>query len=111
MDNLKRNQRIYIKVNATEKELMVKRMETSGMSNLSEFVRRMVLYGYILEVNMTPLNDIYKELGYIGRNLNQITRKMHETGNLYNEDVQGLRDDLEKISDKLSNLFDGKDEV
>ncbi|MFI3255734.1 MAG: plasmid mobilization relaxosome protein MobC [Eubacteriales bacterium] len=107
MDNLSKNQRIYIKVSETEKELMPKRMETAGMTNLSEFVRRMVLYGYILEVDMSPLNDIYKELGYIGRNLNQITRRSHETGNVYGEDIRGLRDDLVGISEKLATFFDG----
>lgn len=111
MNSLTRNQRIYIKVSETEKEVMLKRMEVAGMRNLSEFIRRMVLNGYVLEVNMTPLNDIYKELGYIGRNLNQITRRSHETGNIYGEDIRGLHDDLLGISEKLATFFDGTEGI
>lgn len=90
----------------TEEEAMVvrERMAELGIHNLSAYLRKMALDGYITHLDMSDVREMTRLLRICSNNLNQYTRRANETGSIYAADVEDLRvrmDDLWNGMDKL----------
>lgn len=110
MEKSLRNKTLYTRVTDEEKELVLKRMETAGITNISEYVRKMVLHGYIIEVDMEPLGKIYYELARIGCNVNQLAKIANQTGSIHGVDVQALSKEVRGIAEQLEGFLDCMEE-
>lgn len=104
--NLERQKQIKFRVNDREYELIKQKFELSGATSMRVYLTRMALYGYLVEVDLSELNQFSMELNRIGVNLNQITKKAHQTGNIYQEDIQDLVSEFDKISNNFYSLCD-----
>ena len=86
-------------------------MAQLGTDNLSAYLRKMAVDGYIVRLNMEELQEMLMLLRRSSSNLNQLTRRVHETGRLYEADLDGIREEQARllsvagrIVDKLSAL-------
>ncbi len=61
------------------------------------FLRHLIIYGYVYDVDYQELRDYNTNLARIGNNLNQITRRMNATGHLYDEDVREIKELMEDV--------------
>ncbi len=68
MKNNKRNNRIHFRVTDDEREIINKKMRVLGITNMAEYLRRMSIYGYMLEVDLKPLSDLTTELETLIKN-------------------------------------------
>ena len=75
-----------------------------GTKNLSAYLRKMAVDGYVVQLDLPELKELVSLLRRSSNNLNQLTRKVHETGRIY--DV-----DLEDISQRQEKLWDGVKEI
>ena len=57
----------------------------------------MAIDGYVIYRDDTDIKEMNKQLQAIGRNINQIARKLNSTGNIYKEDVAELKERLDDI--------------
>lgn len=57
----------------------------------------MALNGYIIEYDLKVLNDFIYELNKIGVNINQITKRVNETGSIHASEVETIQEDMERI--------------
>lgn len=99
------------RVNQEEKDIILQKMSMMGMSNQSEYIRRMSIYGYMIEIDMGALNDVSMNLSRIGNNLNQLTRATHQKKDIYEEDVLAIRQEWEVIMSKLGVYLDKLAEI
>lgn len=104
MENSKRDVQLHFMVNKDEREVINNKMDILGVTNMAEYLRRMCIYGYMIEVDMQPLNAITTELSRIGNNINQIARRANETGNLYIEDIEQVSADLKEMKNYLKEF-------
>ena len=63
----------------------------------TNYIRRMALNGYIIEYDLKVLNDFIYELNKIGVNINQITKRVNETGSIHASEVETIQEDMERI--------------
>ncbi len=91
-------------VSAEELELIHQKMQQYGTENLSAYLRKMAVDGYVVQLDLPELKELVSLLRRSSNNLNQLTRKVHETGRIY--DV-----DLEDISQRQEQLWDGVKEI
>ena len=63
----------------------------------TNYIRRMALNGYIIEYDLKVLNDFIYELNKIGVNINQITKRVNETGSIHASEVETIQEDMECI--------------
>ena len=54
---------------------------------MSAFLRKLILYGYVYDVDYSYLRNYNTELGRVSSNLNQITKRINSTGNIYQDDM------------------------
>ena len=89
-----------------EKEIIQKRMKDVGMNNMSAYIRRMALYGYVVHLDMSDLKEILRLMKINSNNLNQYTKKANETGNVYQEDINELLQNQKKLLVLLGGVLD-----
>ena len=89
-----------------EKEIIKKRMKDVGMNNMSAYIRRMALYGYVIHLDMSDLKEVLRLMKITSNNLNQYTKKANETGSVYQEDVNELLQNQKKLLVLLGGILD-----
>ena len=70
-------------VSAEELELIHQKMQQYGTENLSAYLRKMALDGYVVKLDLPELKELVSLMRRSSNNLNQLTRKVHETGRVY----------------------------
>jgi|GEM_PF-100661 len=76
----KRDVSVLFWVSADEMELIQQKMAQFGTKNLSAYLRKMAVDGYVVQLDLPELKELVSLLRRSSNNLNQLTRKVHETG-------------------------------
>ncbi len=100
-----------IRMTPEELQAIQKKMEQFGTTNFSAFVRKMAIDGYVVKLELPELKELVSLLRYSSNNLNQLTRRVHESGRIYEADLEDIHQNQERlwsaaqeILDKLSKL-------
>ena len=96
MANRKRNIQIKFNVTAEERELIRKKMETAHINQLGAYLRKMAIDRFIIYTDMTDFKAYSKELSAIGRNINQIAKRVNAAG-VYKADIDEIKGRLDEI--------------
>lgn len=67
------------------------------MISRAAFLRTMILYGYVYDVDYSFLQKYNAELGRISSNLNQITKRINATGNVYEQDIKEAKELMNEV--------------
>lgn len=104
MANRKRPVPIVFWVSEEEKELIQQKMRMLGTINMSAYLRKMAVDGYAVRLDMPELKEILSLLRYSSNNLNQLTKRVHETGRFYDADLMDIRQSQDRILDAASEI-------
>lgn len=85
-------------------ELIEKKMSQVGTKNREAYLRKMAIDGYVINLDMPEIKEMLTLLRYTSNNINQLTRRVHETGRIYDAD-------LEDILQKQDALLAGMKEI
>ena len=80
-----------------EQYILDEKFRLSGMKSKSAFLRKLILYGYVYDVNYSYLRNYNTELGRISSNLNQIAKRINSTGNIYQEDMDEVKELMNEV--------------
>ena len=92
-----RNVPVLFWVSPQEMELIRQKMAQFGTDNLSAYLRKMAIDGYVLQLDLPELKELVSLLRQSSNNLNQLTRRVHETGRFYDADLEDLRQGYERL--------------
>ena len=97
MDKRKRSLPILFWVSEEEKDLIQQKMELFGTSNMSAYLRKMAIDGYVVKLDIPELKELVSLLRYSSNNLNQLTKRAHESGRIYDADLEDIQQNQERI--------------
>ena len=100
----KREVQVNFRVSPEELALIEQKMAQLGTVNREAYLRKMALDGYVVRLELPELKELVSLMRYSSNNLNQLTRKVHETGRIYDAD-------LEDISQRQEQLWDGVQKI
>lgn len=100
----KREVQLNFRVSPEELALIEQKMAQLGTKNREAYLRKMALDGYVVRLELPELKDLVSLMRYSSNNLNQLARRAHETGRIYDAD-------LEDISRRQEALWDGVHQV
>ena len=100
----KREVQLNFRVSLEELALIEQKMAQLGTKNREAYLRKMALDGYVVRLELPELKELVSLMRYSSNNLNQLTRRVHETGRFYDAD-------LEDISRRQEALWDGVHQV
>ena len=102
--NRKREVQVNFRVSPQELEMIEQKMAQLGTSNREAYLRKMALDGYVVRLELPELKELVSLMRYSSNNLNHLTRRVHETGRIYDAD-------LEDISQRQEQLWAGVREI
>ena len=97
MEKRKRNIQIKFRVTEEEKQLIEQKMAQLPTRQIGAYLRKMAIDGYIIYTDTANIKEMNKELRAIGRNINQIAKRVNSTGDIYRGDITELRERLGEI--------------
>lgn len=92
-------------VSKQEKELIEEKMAQLGTDNLSAYLRKMAIDGLVVKLELPELREMISLLRYSSNNLNQLTRHVHETGRLYDTDLEDMRQSYERLWEAANQIL------
>ena len=86
----KRNVQIIFWVTEAERDMIEKKMAQVGTDNLSAYLRKIAIDGYIVKLDLPELREMISLLRRSSNNLNQIAKRLNETGRFYAADLEDM---------------------
>lgn len=105
----KREREVQLKFRVTpeERQIIEQKMALLGTSNMTAYLRKMAIDGYIVNLDLPELRELISLLRRSSNNLNQLTKRVHETGRFYAEDLENLRHSFDRLWGMAEHLLRG----
>ena len=97
MANRKRPIVLRCPVTAEERALIEQKMAQLPTQRIGAYLRKMAIDGYVVKLDLPELRELVSLLRYSSNNLNQLTRRAHETGRIYEADLEDIQQSQERI--------------
>lgn len=104
MTNRIRNERLEIKLTKEEKEIFKKKMKMTNSKTMAHFIRKCVLEKEIYVVDLEIFREIQWLLSNATNNINQIAKHANQTGIIYKDDIENIKNDINEISKEIWNI-------
>ena len=105
MKKRKRPERVVFYVTPEEKELIHAKMDQLGTGNMGAYLRKIAIDGYVVNLDLPELRELTMLLRRSSANLNQLTKRIHETNRIYDADLESLRAEFDKLLDAASMII------
>ena len=102
--NRTRDVQLNFRVSSHELKLIEKKMAQVGTNNREAYLRKMAIDVIVVNLEIPELKELLTLMRYTSNNINQLTRRVHETGRIYDAD-------LEDILQKQDALWAGMKEI
>ena len=106
-----RSTSVCIWLSPDELTVIRERMAEAGIRNLSAYMRKMALNGYVLHVDLSPVKELISLQRRCANNLNQIAVQANTYGGIYPDELKTLQKDYEDLWKPLSDLIQKLSEV
>ena len=105
----KREREVQLKFRVTpeERQIIERKMALLETSNMAAYLRKMAIDGYIINLEVPELRDLISLLRRSSNNLNQLTKRVHETGRFYDADLEDLRQNFDRLWGMADKLLKG----
>jgi hypothetical protein len=100
-----RDIRVDLRISQEEYELIQERMSEAGTANMSAFIRKMSLNGYVLHVDLAPVKQLVSLKKRCANNLNQIAINVNTHGGIYPQEITQLQRDYAALWNPLADLL------
>ena len=95
---------VQFMISDEDKAKLRERMKAAGMVNMSAYIRKMALNGYVIVLDLSDVHELLRLLRINSNNLNQYAKKANATGNSYKEDIQKLQSQQKEIWNEMGNI-------
>jgi len=103
--NRVRKIQLNFRVNEHERRLIEERMQELGTTNREAYLRKIAIDGMIVKLVVPELKEILALMRRASSNVNQIARRLNETGRIYDVDIEAVQMQQERIWITLNALL------
>ena len=96
-ENRKRPIQLKFRVTQEEHDFIMEKVKLAGMQCYGDYLREQAIKGYVIELDYSPLKGLAREIGYIGRSINQIAKRINTTHTIYKEDLEEIQACLKQV--------------
>jgi len=94
---LERNIAMTFRVTEKERDMIRKRQEQSGIRNMRSYLLKMAIDGRVIIVDSDSINEMNRLLSNVSNNINQIAKRVNQTGNIYKNDLEEINNRIEEV--------------
>ena len=106
-----RSRQVKFWVNEDEYELLQKKMEAAGGVNQGAYIRKMILDGYIVNLDIPELKEIIRLLSITSNNVNQMARQLHSSNSIYPQELTEVETQLDQVYKLLRKVMKGLSKI
>ena len=100
-----RSEAVCLWLRPDELALIRERMAEAGIRNMSAYLRKMALNGYVLNVDLAPVRELVSLQRRCANSLNQVAIQANTYGGIYPQEIARLQTDYEALWGPLSDLL------
>jgi len=96
----KRETVLRLCVTEEERDIIHEKMSQYGTNNFGAYARKMLIDGYVINVDTSDIKAVAAEMQKIGVNINQIARRVNSSSRIYEQDfieIQGKVDEIWRL--------------
>ena len=108
MEKRKRGNQLILRLNDEEKYILDAKCKNAEYKNRNDYLRHLILYGYTYFVDYSELHDYNIKLSRIGKSLNQIAARISSTGNIYQEDMEEVKELMKQVWHTHESMLSGQ---
>lgn len=94
---MRRNIRISVRLTEEEHRLLKEKMARIGVTNQEAFLRKMALDGLVIRLDLPELKQMISLLRYTSNNINQIAKRLNESGRTYDTDLAEILEKQDRL--------------
>jgi len=102
---LERNIAMTFRVTVKERDLIRKAQKLSGINNLRAYLLKQAVNGRIISVNIESVDKMNQLLANTTSNINQIARRINSTGNIYQIDIEEIKNNQDEIYQQQKEIL------
>lgn len=103
--NRVRKIQLNFRVTEQERRMIEERMQELGTTNREAYLRKIAIEGMIVKLEVQELKEIVSLMRRTSNNVNQIARRLNETGRIYEADITDVHNRQEQLWDMLNSLI------
>ena len=103
--NRVRKIQLNFRVTEQERRLIEERMQELGTTNREAYLRKIAIDGMIVKLEVQELKEIVSLMRRTSNNVNQIARRLNETGRIYEVDITDVQKQQEQLWNTLNRLI------
>lgn len=107
MAERERKNKLTVYLNDAELGYLEQRCRENNESK-SQIIRELIVFGFNYKVDYDRLTAVSHELNAIGKNINQIAARVNSTGNIYKEDIDDIKEEMQEIWRSLRSTLSGQ---
>ena len=92
MAQRQRQNELKIYLSDDEQYILEQKLKLSHMKSKSAFLRHLILYGYVYEIDYEQLREYNTNLSRISNSLNQIAKRVNATDRIYEADLKEVKE-------------------
>ena len=97
---------IRVMLKKGDREKIEERMKEAGIKNMSAYIRKMAIDGYVVRLDLSDVNEVARLLHINSNNLNQYAKRANETGSIYEADIKDLQKSHQEILKLMGEILD-----
>lgn len=108
MPNKKNRQRptqLHFYVNDDELDLIKQKMSLYGTENMSAYLRKLAIDGYVLKLDLPELKELISLMRRISNNENQIAKRLNATDRIYDTELEEIKKNQAEIWDGINKII------
>jgi len=98
---------IYFKITPEHKKLIHEKMKCANIRNMSAYIRKMALDGYIVRLDLGDVRKMVQLLSNSSNSLNQIAKRVNADGSIFASDIKDMQDKYEGLWDQTEAILRG----
>lgn len=97
MANRKRKTVLRCPVTEEERKLIEYKMSLVSTNQIGAYLRKMAIDGLIIYTDTSNMKEMTQQLHAIGRNINQIVKRVNATSKIYPSEIKEIKEKLNEI--------------
>lgn len=102
---VRRSVKMTVRVTPEEHALIHEKMALIGTSNQEAYIRRMAIDGLYVRLNLPELKEMVSILRYTSNNINQMAKRLNETGRVYEADISDIQNRQTELLAKANEII------
>ncbi|MDO5397977.1 MAG: plasmid mobilization relaxosome protein MobC [bacterium] len=102
---MEKTQILHFRASEKEYEIILQKMKLCNIQSLSAYLLKMAVDGNVINLDMPELKEISRLLRYAGNNINQIAKRLNESGSIYASDIADIKEKQSQITDMVRQIY------